>query len=207
MLKRHLRTTYDMTPEEYRAKWGLPADYPMVAPNYAARRSEFAKQIGLGRKASQEETVVPGKKGKRARAEHGRESRVLRGSPASAPQSPGRSRRAATPTAAPPSRSASPGSGPPAASLRLSAVEDGFDDFRRQQRQAEQPVDEAAAISPASTADTLLGHHQFRVASSVGPISPLMTRSARWSRSVCSRLMMTRPAPACFARAGSPAAG
>ena len=49
MLKRHLRTTYDMTPEEYRAKWGLPADYPMVAPNYAAQRSEFAKKIGLGR--------------------------------------------------------------------------------------------------------------------------------------------------------------
>ena len=49
MLKRHLRTTYNMTPEEYRAKWGLPADYPMVAPNYAAQRSEFAKKIGLGR--------------------------------------------------------------------------------------------------------------------------------------------------------------
>ena len=67
MLKRHLRTTYDMSPQDYREKWDLPADYPMVAPNYAARRSEFAKQIGLGRKASQEETVVPGKKGKRAR--------------------------------------------------------------------------------------------------------------------------------------------
>jgi predicted transcriptional regulator len=50
MLKRHLRTTYKMTPEEYRAKWGLPADYPMVAPNYAAQRSAFAKKIGLGRK-------------------------------------------------------------------------------------------------------------------------------------------------------------
>lgn len=49
MLKRHLRSTYDMTPDEYRAKWGLPADYPMVAPNYAAQRSEFAKKIGLGR--------------------------------------------------------------------------------------------------------------------------------------------------------------
>ena len=49
MLKRHLRSTYNMTPEDYRAKWGLPADYPMVAPNYAAQRSEFAKQIGLGR--------------------------------------------------------------------------------------------------------------------------------------------------------------
>ena len=51
MLKRYLRTHYDMTPEEYRTKWGLPADYPMVAPNYAARRSEFAKQIGLGKRA------------------------------------------------------------------------------------------------------------------------------------------------------------
>ncbi len=49
MLKRHLRTTYGMTPEEYRAKWGLPSDYPMVAPNYAKQRSEFAKKIGLGR--------------------------------------------------------------------------------------------------------------------------------------------------------------
>ena len=50
MLKRHLRTTYNMTPEEYRAKWGLAADYPMVAPSYAAQRSAFAKKIGLGRK-------------------------------------------------------------------------------------------------------------------------------------------------------------
>lgn len=50
MLKRHLRASYGMTPEEYRAKWGLPSDYPMVAPNYAEQRSTFAKQIGLGRK-------------------------------------------------------------------------------------------------------------------------------------------------------------
>jgi predicted transcriptional regulator len=49
MLKRHLRTAYGLTPEEYRQKWGLPADYPMVAPNYAAQRSAFAKKIGLGR--------------------------------------------------------------------------------------------------------------------------------------------------------------
>ena len=47
-LKRHLRTVYDLTPEQYRAKWGLPPDYPMVAPNYAAARSELAKQFGLG---------------------------------------------------------------------------------------------------------------------------------------------------------------
>ncbi len=52
MLKRYLRSNYNMTPEEYRSKWGLPADYPMVAPNYAAQRSEFAKKIGLGRSAS-----------------------------------------------------------------------------------------------------------------------------------------------------------
>jgi predicted transcriptional regulator len=51
MLKRHLRTNYDMTPEEYRVKWGLPVDYPMVAPNYAQQRSDFAKKIGLGRKS------------------------------------------------------------------------------------------------------------------------------------------------------------
>jgi predicted transcriptional regulator len=52
MLKRHLRTTYNLTPAEYRAKWNLPADYPMVAPNYAAQRSDFAKKIGLGRNSS-----------------------------------------------------------------------------------------------------------------------------------------------------------
>ena len=49
MLKRYLRTRYDLTPEQYRARWGLPADYPMVAPEYAKRRSEFAKSIGLGK--------------------------------------------------------------------------------------------------------------------------------------------------------------
>ncbi|MEM8724396.1 MAG: MucR family transcriptional regulator [Pseudomonadota bacterium] len=50
MLKRYLRTNYDMTPEEYRARWNLPADYPMVAPNYAEKRRDLAKKIGLGRK-------------------------------------------------------------------------------------------------------------------------------------------------------------
>ncbi len=49
-LKRHLRTYYDLSPQEYREKWGLPADYPMVAPNYAAARSELAKKMGLGRR-------------------------------------------------------------------------------------------------------------------------------------------------------------
>ena len=47
-LKRHLRTQYGITPEQYREKWGLPPDYPMVAPNYAAARSQLAKQMGLG---------------------------------------------------------------------------------------------------------------------------------------------------------------
>ncbi len=53
MLKRHLRTAYNMSPDEYRQKWGLPSDYPMVAPKYAAVRSELAKKIGLGRKPGQ----------------------------------------------------------------------------------------------------------------------------------------------------------
>lgn len=52
MLKRHLRTAYNMSPDEYRARWGLPASYPMVAPAYAAQRSEFAKKIGLGKGAN-----------------------------------------------------------------------------------------------------------------------------------------------------------
>ncbi len=54
MLKRHLRSTYNMSPDEYRARWGLPPDYPMVAPNYAAQRSEFAKRIGLGRSSGRQ---------------------------------------------------------------------------------------------------------------------------------------------------------
>ena len=61
MLKRHIRTTFGLNPEEYRAKWGLPADYPMVAPNYAARRSEFAKKIGLGKQAGQRRGRKPKK--------------------------------------------------------------------------------------------------------------------------------------------------
>ena len=51
MLKRYLRARYDLTPEAYRAKWNLPANYPMTAPNYAAKRSDFAKRIGLGKPA------------------------------------------------------------------------------------------------------------------------------------------------------------
>ena len=50
MLKRHLRTFHGLRPEDYRAKWGLSPDYPMVAPNYAKRRSDFAKQFGLGKR-------------------------------------------------------------------------------------------------------------------------------------------------------------
>ena len=56
MLKRHLKTAYNLTPEEYRERWNLPADYPMVAPNYTKQRSNLAKQIGLGTK--------PGKRGR-----------------------------------------------------------------------------------------------------------------------------------------------
>jgi predicted transcriptional regulator len=69
MLKRHLSSTYGMTPDEYRAKWGLPSDYPMVAPNYAAQRSSLAKSIGLGRKpvAAPEPTPVPTKRSGRPR--------------------------------------------------------------------------------------------------------------------------------------------
>lgn len=52
MLKRHLKTSYKMTPEQYRERWGLPADYPMVAPKYAEQRSKLAKQIGLGTASS-----------------------------------------------------------------------------------------------------------------------------------------------------------
>jgi predicted transcriptional regulator len=53
MLKRHLKTAYNMTPDAYRERWGLPADYPMVAPNYARQRSKLAKDIGLGTRGRQ----------------------------------------------------------------------------------------------------------------------------------------------------------
>lgn len=58
MLKRHLRTTYNMTVDDYRQKWGLPIDYPMVAPNYAKQRSAFAKRIGLGRRSGRPGAAV-----------------------------------------------------------------------------------------------------------------------------------------------------
>jgi predicted transcriptional regulator len=60
MLKRHLRSTYNMTPDDYRTKWGLPPDYPMVAPSYARQRSDFAKEIGLGRKAGRSRRKTKG---------------------------------------------------------------------------------------------------------------------------------------------------
>jgi len=59
MLKRHLMTHYNMTPEQYRARWNLPADYPMVAPNYAEKRRDLAKKIGLGRKPGQKRGRKP----------------------------------------------------------------------------------------------------------------------------------------------------
>jgi predicted transcriptional regulator len=55
MLKRHLRSSYNLSPDQYRQKWGLPPDYPMVAPNYAEQRSAFAKKIGLGRTSARKD--------------------------------------------------------------------------------------------------------------------------------------------------------
>ncbi|WPZ07586.1 MucR family transcriptional regulator [Pelagerythrobacter marinus] len=62
MLKRHLMTDHGMTPDEYRARWGLPSDYPMVAPDYAEKRRDLAKKIGLGRKPGQKRGRKPGQK-------------------------------------------------------------------------------------------------------------------------------------------------
>ncbi len=64
MLKRHLHTAFGMTPAQYRERWGLPSDYPMVAPNYAARRSDLARKIGLGRSSEAEQPTRPGRKRK-----------------------------------------------------------------------------------------------------------------------------------------------
>jgi predicted transcriptional regulator len=66
MLKRYLRTHFDMSPDDYRTKWNLPRDYPMVAPNYAEQRRSLAHQIGLGRKKVEEEAVAVVKATKRA---------------------------------------------------------------------------------------------------------------------------------------------
>ncbi|HEV2674731.1 MAG TPA: MucR family transcriptional regulator [Aliidongia sp.] len=62
MLKRHLSSTYNLTPDEYRAKWGLPPDYPMTAPTYAAQRSSLARSIGLGRKPAPIAEAVPARR-------------------------------------------------------------------------------------------------------------------------------------------------
>lgn len=62
MLKRHLMSTYNMTPDQYRVKWSLPKDYPMVAPNYARTRSELAKKIGLGKSSRKPVPPAPAKK-------------------------------------------------------------------------------------------------------------------------------------------------
>ena len=67
MLKRHLRTSYNLSPDEYRTKWGLPHDYPMVAPSYASHRSELAKKIGLGRKPVMEQPVAPARRTRTAK--------------------------------------------------------------------------------------------------------------------------------------------
>lgn len=79
MLKRHLHTSYQMTPDQYRERWGLPHDYPMVAPNYAERRSALAKQIGLGRKPAETSSAVisksRGKQRTMATAKPGRRGR------------------------------------------------------------------------------------------------------------------------------------
>ncbi len=69
MLKRHLKTRYDMTPEEYRARWGLPDNYPMVAPSYAQQRSRLAKSIGLGQPKMKKPAKTPTKtRSRRAKA-------------------------------------------------------------------------------------------------------------------------------------------
>lgn len=67
-LKRHLATQYGLTPADYRAKWGLPADYPMVAPNYAASRSALARSMGLGRKRTEPEKPAPAKRSRKKAA-------------------------------------------------------------------------------------------------------------------------------------------
>ncbi len=67
-LKRHLMTHHGLSPEDYRAKWNLPADYPMVAPGYAAARSELAKKMGLGRKPKAETVVTPAKRARKPKA-------------------------------------------------------------------------------------------------------------------------------------------
>ncbi|KQO49190.1 MucR family transcriptional regulator [Methylobacterium sp. SD274] len=75
-LKRHLRTRYSMTPDEYRAKWSLPSDYPMVAPNYAAARSELAKNMGLGQQRRKTRVKPPAAEAPTSPAPRGRRPRA-----------------------------------------------------------------------------------------------------------------------------------
>ncbi len=75
MLKRHLMTSYGLTPDAYRERWGLPANYPMVAPSYAERRSALAKSIGLGRKPTAVEAKADGEESTEASAEPARRGR------------------------------------------------------------------------------------------------------------------------------------
>ena len=88
-LKRHLAGTYGMTPDEYRSKWGLARDYPMVAPNYAKARSELAKSMGLGRKAGE----TPAKAAP-AKARGRKAAPVAKAAPAAAPKRRGRPAKA-----------------------------------------------------------------------------------------------------------------
>ena len=76
MLKRHLMTAYKMTPAQYRTRWGLPVDYPMVAPNYAKVRSSLAKKIGLGRRPGASQTRAPAKRRGPKGAPRGRRPRA-----------------------------------------------------------------------------------------------------------------------------------
>ena len=80
-LKRHLRTDHDLTPDEYRAKWGLPKDYPMVAPTYAAARSELAKSMGLGQRRKEGSRAEAGElSAAGAKRKTGRRTRIVKDS-------------------------------------------------------------------------------------------------------------------------------
>ena len=92
-LKRHLRTKYSMTPEDYRTKWGLPKDYPMVAPNYAKARSEMARSMGLGQ----------GGRGRKKAAAANSNGNTAKAAP-KATRKPGRPPKAAAPAAAAPAK-------------------------------------------------------------------------------------------------------
>ncbi len=87
MLKRYLRTHFDLSPEEYRQKWGLPSDYPMVAPSYSKKRSQFAKEIGLGKREEatkanrgrpRKSTAATRKKGRKAKAKTAQPAKMIK---------------------------------------------------------------------------------------------------------------------------------